>query len=285
MIQQTPTMHVVSLEIVDAHRSLATIATEIDVALKTCAVTVGARLLEAKAHPDLCHGEWLRWLEVNFGLTERTAQNYMSAARLAAKYEIVADLKLRPTALYALAEMDSSSGQISEALLEAVLKEATIECVSGKRVREIASSLRPPAPMIAAPADDLEAAAAARRAEQDAEIAAILASPQEPAPDESPAPEPAPPVASEHDARRRTPAEKEAARRAMLAGVEAAFEGRKATAPDLTLSPFERAVETLARLRAHQPPAKFTGAKLTRRELYAVADFLNLIADGMEECA
>jgi hypothetical protein len=63
---------------------------------------IGALLLEAKNRME--HGEWLPWLQVQTGFSERSAQRYMTAARYAKKYATVADLKLRPSALYYLAE-------------------------------------------------------------------------------------------------------------------------------------------------------------------------------------
>src|SRR4051794_8079258 len=60
---------------------------------------VGAELLRIKAR--LPHGTFGKWLAVEFGLTERTAQNYMSAAELARECETVS--VLRPKTLYLLA--------------------------------------------------------------------------------------------------------------------------------------------------------------------------------------
>ena len=66
----------------------------------TDVINIGNLLLEAKE--QLKHGEWLPWLKANFGSSIRSAQNYMAAARFAAKYATVAHLRLRPTALYLL---------------------------------------------------------------------------------------------------------------------------------------------------------------------------------------
>ena len=64
-------------------------------------VEIGWRLIAAK---ELCgHGNWLSWLEREFGWAERTARNFMSAAELAAKSAIVADLNIDLGALYRLA--------------------------------------------------------------------------------------------------------------------------------------------------------------------------------------
>src|SRR4051794_22974901 len=60
----------------------------------------GLDLLEIKQ--QLQHGSFLGWIEHEFGMTERTAQNYMRAAsEFGDKSEIVADLPL--TTIYTLA--------------------------------------------------------------------------------------------------------------------------------------------------------------------------------------
>jgi hypothetical protein len=61
-------------------------------------IAIGDLLIEA--HNQLDHGEWLPWLAENFGSSVSTADNYMAAARLAAKYPSIGNLRLRPTALY-----------------------------------------------------------------------------------------------------------------------------------------------------------------------------------------
>src|SRR4051794_8982872 len=78
-------------------------------------ILIGRLLIEARS--QLEHGEWLPWLLVSFSLSVRSAENYMSAARVAAKYETVANLKLRPSALYAL----GNDYRSDEAVVEAVL--------------------------------------------------------------------------------------------------------------------------------------------------------------------
>ncbi len=64
-------------------------------------IRIGEHLIDAKA--IVGHGGWLAWLEREFGWAERTARNYMSAAELAAKSAIVADLDIDAGALYLLA--------------------------------------------------------------------------------------------------------------------------------------------------------------------------------------
>ena len=62
-------------------------------------VQVGADLIRIKER--LPRGEFGKWLKAEFNMTERTAQNYMSAAELVGKYETVSVLK--PKMLYLLA--------------------------------------------------------------------------------------------------------------------------------------------------------------------------------------
>ena len=84
-------------------RAIEAIADDLAAALKREAsdvVAIGGLLIEAQDQLD--HGQWLPWLEANFGSSIRTADNYMNAARLTAKLESVSNLKLRPTALYLL---------------------------------------------------------------------------------------------------------------------------------------------------------------------------------------
>ena len=67
--------------------------------MRGAVIDVGVEL--ARIKEQLPHGQFGRWLAAEFGLTERTAQNYMAAAALAAKYETVS--VLRPKTLYVLA--------------------------------------------------------------------------------------------------------------------------------------------------------------------------------------
>lgn len=60
---------------------------------------IGRDLLSIKA--QLAHGEFSRWVEAEFDMTIRTAQNMMNAAELANKHEAI--VILPPTAIYKLA--------------------------------------------------------------------------------------------------------------------------------------------------------------------------------------
>jgi hypothetical protein len=55
-----------------------------------CAIEAGKLLIEAKEH--IGHGQWLSWLRDHAGVSERTAQRYMSLARAGIKSDTVADL-------------------------------------------------------------------------------------------------------------------------------------------------------------------------------------------------
>jgi hypothetical protein len=66
------------------------IADEIKRRMRDAVIEVGAVL--ARIKDRLPHGQFGEWLSAEFGMTERTAQNYMAAAALAAKYETVSVL-------------------------------------------------------------------------------------------------------------------------------------------------------------------------------------------------
>lgn len=89
----------------EAERSLADVEVALASALhleRTNVVEIGKLLIEAKR--KVVHGDWLTWLSLHFGKSERTARNYMGAAEwVASKSATVADLKLSPGALYWLA--------------------------------------------------------------------------------------------------------------------------------------------------------------------------------------
>ena len=127
-------------------RSLEVIAKQLATVMKREAgeiIAIGGLLLEAKA--QLEHGEWLPWLKENFGSSVQTAENYMNAARLAAKIPNVVNLKLRPTALYLLGgEIDDDF--YSRKVIRGILKAAETEWINDDRAYEIALSLQPPPP-------------------------------------------------------------------------------------------------------------------------------------------
>jgi hypothetical protein len=141
-------------------------------------VTVGNLLTEARSQID--HGHWLSWLEANFSLSIRSAENYMLASNFAAKYETVANLKLRPSALYLLGrEIDDPDTLINKKALKAIFKEAEVKWVSATRANDIALSLFAPPPKAIVEIDEIMAA-------EEAEIEDLLDGPPPelpPAPD------------------------------------------------------------------------------------------------------
>jgi hypothetical protein len=64
----------------------------------------GKLLTEAN---DACeHGEWLPWLETYFDASADTARRHIAAYHLNLKYRMVRDLKVPPTVIYQLADLD-----------------------------------------------------------------------------------------------------------------------------------------------------------------------------------
>ena len=78
-------------------------------------VEIGKLLTMCKTTLD--HGEWLPWIEREFGWSDRTARNFMNVHRmLASKSEIISDLNIDATALYALAAK-STPNSVREQIL------------------------------------------------------------------------------------------------------------------------------------------------------------------------
>lgn len=102
-------------------------------------IEIGERLAECKR---ICgHGNWLPWLEREFGMSEDTAENYMRLAKLD-KFRTVRNLDLPLKALYLLAA-PSTPPEVRDELLErartepvpiAEVKE-TIATAKGKKPR------------------------------------------------------------------------------------------------------------------------------------------------------
>jgi hypothetical protein len=120
---------------------------------ETADVVEIGRLLRA-AKKEVGHGKFLPWLEREFSLSERTAQNYISAhtfmidvAAPLLKSEKFSDLRLRPSALYMLADMYQrklfsdneklTTYSVTVTDIEAVLRAAKQGPVGGKRIAEI----------------------------------------------------------------------------------------------------------------------------------------------------
>jgi hypothetical protein len=103
------------------------------------------RLLKL-AKKEVGHGEFLPWLKKEFSLSEKSAERYMAAHKFLTtvaapllKSDKLSNLKLRPSAVYELAEMHAR-GTVTEADIEVVLKEAGEKWVGSKRLEEFLKS-------------------------------------------------------------------------------------------------------------------------------------------------
>ena len=224
-------------------RKLSIITQDLRIALKretTDIIGIGDLLIEAKEH--LKHGKWLPWLKQEFSLSDRSARNYMQAAKFAAKSETVSDLgNLSPSALYAIS---SDSGFYTPEIIKVILQEAKKNRVGKDRAWDIALSLmpeedekKPPISKELQQQFEQEAEAAAKDKE---EAEAIL---------DGPPPLPSPPT-------------------------------DKSSAPlprdQALLASFSQAVRMLADL-ATKPCKKFAGADSTVPELENVVAFLGQV--------
>jgi hypothetical protein len=100
------------------NRTIEDITGELHVALKRGTadiLTIGGLLGEAKE--KIPHGGWLPWLENEFSMSKRSAQNYVRAAEYAAKYENFAHLKLSPSALLLISRYEQP--EVAEAVIKA----------------------------------------------------------------------------------------------------------------------------------------------------------------------
>jgi len=133
-----------------AHSKMAKITDELHAIFKRGAadvIQIGRLLMMAKKEAG--HGEFLPWLEKEFSLSDKSAERYMAAHRFMTmvgarllKSDKLSNLKLRPSALYELAEMHSR-GTVTEAAIEVVLKEAVENWIGSKRLGEILKSRHP----------------------------------------------------------------------------------------------------------------------------------------------
>jgi Protein of unknown function (DUF3102) len=129
------------------NRTLAVIADELRAAIKSDTANIikkGKLLQEAKEQlPE--DGKWLRWLEEQFSMTDRTAQKYMKAADFIAKNELSSLLNLTPNALYLLSEDAhwKKQGRLNYRgqATQAVLQIASRELVNDHRAKEIIGSI------------------------------------------------------------------------------------------------------------------------------------------------
>jgi hypothetical protein len=101
---------------------------------------IGERLTEWKRICD--HGNWLLWLDREFGWTERTAQRYISVYELTTqqnvKYDTVSDFDIDVKSLYLLAA-PSTPESAREAVLDLA---ANGEQLTHAKVREMIAEAR-----------------------------------------------------------------------------------------------------------------------------------------------
>jgi hypothetical protein len=102
---------------------------------RTCIIEIGRELIAAKG--ELAHGDWLPWLEAEFGWGETTARKYMQVAEMFAKSSLGADfeaLTIDATALYALASPDVPPAAREEAIGRASRGERITKAEAGRIV-------------------------------------------------------------------------------------------------------------------------------------------------------
>jgi Protein of unknown function (DUF3102) len=110
-------------------------------------IEIGRRLTEMK---EICgHGNWLRWLQREFGWTNRQALNYMRLYRLSLKSENFSDLRISVSGLYLLAAPSTPPEAVDEVIERAKSGErqahaeikATIDEI--KRMKATRAGIRP----------------------------------------------------------------------------------------------------------------------------------------------
>lgn len=105
------------------------------------AIKIGQELLAVKE--TLEHGQFLPWLQAEFGWSQRTAYNFMSVAE---RFEVarIANLQIPPTAAYLLAgpsvpdearQVAVEKAEAGEEITTAVAKEIVAEAKKKKRPR------------------------------------------------------------------------------------------------------------------------------------------------------
>jgi Protein of unknown function (DUF3102) len=94
---------------------------------------IGQRLIEVKE--KLGHGNYLNWLEAEFGWTDRTARNYTTVAKQF-KSETISNLPIAPSALYILAA-PSTPVEIRE---EAIARAQSGEPITKKKATAMTRS-------------------------------------------------------------------------------------------------------------------------------------------------
>jgi hypothetical protein len=108
------------------HRPLDDIAADIHKLHRGNVFATGDLLIEAKDQ-QLDHGEFLDWIDAEFDWSKTTAERYMNAARLKAKFPNLGNLKLAKTTIYELAELMAAdtADELMESIIAALAEKAT----------------------------------------------------------------------------------------------------------------------------------------------------------------
>jgi Protein of unknown function (DUF3102) len=108
-------------------------------------IEIGRRLTEMK---EICgHGNWLRWLQHEFGWTNRQALNYMRLYKLSLKSENFSDLSISVSALYLLAAPSTPPEVVDEVIERAKSGERQAHAEIKGKIDEIKRA-KPTAPGI-----------------------------------------------------------------------------------------------------------------------------------------
>lgn len=145
-----------------------------DLAVRETTTNIEIGNLLLKSRKLLAHGEWKRWLHVNFDLTYRTAVNYCKAAEyVAGKSETVAHF-LAPGVLYNLAAGNFYTAAEEAAILGATRRKKRVDATSAAA---ICQALKPRVDEVAADIDDAGAAQDAADAADAEDAESILDGP------------------------------------------------------------------------------------------------------------
>lgn len=120
-------------------------------------IEVGRRLSDVR--DSLEHGEFLKWIDAEFGMSQRSAYNFIQVSETFGKFATVANLTFHQSALYALAS-PSVSDETRQVAVE-LAEEG--EVITKSAARDLIEAAKPkpapkaPAPKPTAPAPDAPA--------------------------------------------------------------------------------------------------------------------------------
>lgn len=105
-------------------------------------IEIGRRLTESK---DICgHGNWLPWLDREFGWTDKTAENFINVYKLSGKFENFSNLDLPLSGLYVLAA-PSTPDEARTEIIERAQASEPVPVAEVQRVIETAKGRKQPA--------------------------------------------------------------------------------------------------------------------------------------------